>query len=185
MNVCECGRKYVPTNAGVGAVMCRSCKANRKRWQLKLKCLEILGGKCEECGYDRCSDALDFHHRDPRTKSFNISGRLSKGWSKIEAEVKKCKLLCSNCHREEHWRAKQNKKFLTASIPYIRPKAKKMEGATAKRIIWPDINQLYSLAEQYGYEKTAQMFNATGNAVKKRLKKFGMVLPRYHAQSKY
>ncbi len=48
----------------------------RKRTKLKL--VEYKGGKCQECGYNKCVQALDFHHLDPKEKDFSISG---KSWS--------------------------------------------------------------------------------------------------------
>lgn len=64
---------------------------------------EYKGGKCELCGYDRCQDALDFHHKDPKKKSFGISVRgLTRSWAAIKSEIEKCVLICANCHREIH-----------------------------------------------------------------------------------
>ena len=62
----------------------------------------MLGGACFKCGYDRSTRALSFHHRDRETKEMDISQVLNR-WSleRIMAEVKKCILLCMNCHMEE------------------------------------------------------------------------------------
>jgi hypothetical protein len=58
---------------------------------------------CCRCGYNEHPAALDFHHRDPSTKKFNISNSLSsRNWNKILEEVDKCDILCANCHRIEH-----------------------------------------------------------------------------------
>ena len=62
--------------------------------------IEYLGGKCAICGYDKCLRALSFHHIDPSTKSFGISGNHCLSWEKIKNELDKCILLCSNCHME-------------------------------------------------------------------------------------
>jgi hypothetical protein len=77
-----------------------------KNWrrETKRKILEISGGKCTNCGYNKCPDALEFHHIDPSTKDFTF-GSVSahpKSWDKILQELQKCLLLCSNCHREVH-----------------------------------------------------------------------------------
>lgn len=71
----------------------------RKRTKVRL--VEYKGGKCYKCGYNRCLDALEFHHEDPRKKELTISGS-SKSFDKLKAEADKCYLLCSNCHRELH-----------------------------------------------------------------------------------
>lgn len=71
----------------------------RKRKKLQL--VDYKGGKCQICGYNKCIDALEFHHLDPKTKSFTISGS-SKSFEHLKEEVDKCILVCSNCHKEIH-----------------------------------------------------------------------------------
>lgn len=44
--------------------------------------------------------ALDFHHINPNEKDKAIARATSKKW--VEEEVKKCVVLCSNCHRKFH-----------------------------------------------------------------------------------
>ena len=69
----------------------------------KRRAVELLGGACSECGYDKCLNALHFHHLDPSKKSFGIGTRISHySWKRIEGEVSKCVLLCANCHFERH-----------------------------------------------------------------------------------
>lgn len=65
----------------------------------KEKAVKYLGSKCFLCGYNRYLGALQFHHIDPSTKSFNISGRTIC-WEKLQKELDKCVLLCANCHAE-------------------------------------------------------------------------------------
>ena len=79
------------------------------RKQIKKWAVEYKGGKCEKCGYDKCIEALDFHHTDSTPKDFAISDRnLKLDWEDIKKELDKCKLLCSNCHREEHNKRKES-----------------------------------------------------------------------------
>lgn len=78
----------------------RNFEARQRRVALKERAIDHMGGKCQKCGYDRCPEALDFHHLDPREKDFTISSRL--GWEAVVEELKKCVLLCANCHREAH-----------------------------------------------------------------------------------
>jgi DNA invertase Pin-like site-specific DNA recombinase len=75
------------------------------RRRTKIKLLEYKGGKCERCGYNKCTDALEFHHLDPNEKDFTISG---KSWSfeRLKKEAEKCILVCSNCHKEIHYNLK-------------------------------------------------------------------------------
>lgn len=75
----------------------------KRRKKLREMAVQKLGGKCIFCGYDRCQDALDFHHLDEKTKSFGLSkDGLTRSWKKMEEEIKKCVLVCANCHREIH-----------------------------------------------------------------------------------
>ena len=75
----------------------------------KEKAIEYKGGKCEVCGYDKCSWSLDFHHKDPNEKEFGISSAGCKSWKKIKNELDKCILVCKNCHGEIHHEIEQNK----------------------------------------------------------------------------
>jgi len=77
---------------------------SRRRKMIRSKALEYKGGKCSRCGYDRCGDALDFHHSGGG-KDFGISqDGLTRSWARVKAEIYKCVLICANCHREEHAR---------------------------------------------------------------------------------
>jgi len=68
----------------------------------KQRMVDAMGGCCQCCGYDRCNSAFDFHHINPEEKEFSISTWKHKSWAKIIKELKKCILVCSNCHRELH-----------------------------------------------------------------------------------
>ena len=69
-----------------------------------------MGGKCQRCGYNRSLRALQFHHLDPKEKDFHITGRDYHTWPKVEEELKKCIMLCANCHFEEHERLEKEKR---------------------------------------------------------------------------
>lgn len=71
----------------------------------KYEAVQLRGGKCERCGYATNMAALDFHHRDPHTKKFQIDMRTFSNTSldALKEELDKCELLCANCHREHHY----------------------------------------------------------------------------------
>ena len=78
-------------------------KVDYRRKQKDLVLNHMGGAKCSKCGYDKCVDALDFHHLDGTNKLFSLSNKM--GNMKIEkllAEADKCIVLCANCHRELH-----------------------------------------------------------------------------------
>jgi hypothetical protein len=78
-------------------------KANVKSWRKRTKELlvEYKGGCCEFCGYNKCIEALEFHHINETTKEFALSGS-TKSLEKQKVEADKCYMLCANCHRELH-----------------------------------------------------------------------------------
>ncbi len=78
----------------------RRKKERRNKISKELKMM--LGGKCSKCGYNKCLSALDFHHNQGE-KEGHLSD-LIKNFSKQKSlkEIKKCILLCANCHREIH-----------------------------------------------------------------------------------
>lgn len=64
--------------------------------------IRLLGGKCQICGFDSFPDAQEFHHTDPATKEHGQSNGRTRALNRDITEVKKCVLLCSNCHRGVH-----------------------------------------------------------------------------------
>lgn len=72
----------------------------RKRYyKRKLALIEFLGGCCTIC-----SSKLDLHfdHIDPSYKKFAIGSKLNNAyWGTIMEEIKKCQLLCADCHRKK------------------------------------------------------------------------------------
>lgn len=73
------------------------------RRSMKLQGIKMLGGKCSMCGYDRCIDALEFHHVNPSEKEFKLGSGNTMSWQEYKAELSKCILVCSNCHKEIHY----------------------------------------------------------------------------------
>lgn len=75
----------------------------KRRRKVKEMARTYLGGKCSICGYNRCQEALDFHHRNESTKAFGIAAKgYTYAWTRVQTELDKCILLCANCHREVH-----------------------------------------------------------------------------------
>ena len=66
--------------------------------------IESMGGSCCCCGYNKCQDALEFHHLDPEQKDLSFGSRRANpaSWERLVAELRKCILVCSNCHKEIH-----------------------------------------------------------------------------------
>ena len=66
---------------------------------------KLLKG-CSRCGYKDFHGALHLHHRDPSTKASSNTKAIQLSWSptKIKNEIRKCDVVCANCHAEIHWK---------------------------------------------------------------------------------
>lgn len=69
---------------------------------MKLQAIKLLGDKCCICGYNKCIDALEFHHENPNEKEFKLGSGNTMSWKDYKNEALKCILVCSNCHKEIH-----------------------------------------------------------------------------------
>ncbi len=83
-------------------------RSDKRNWIDNIKKNE----KCSFCGEIRWY-CLVFHHIDPKNKSFGISEAVSKGYDikLILEEIKKCMILCSNCHIELHYKNRLERKI--------------------------------------------------------------------------
>jgi len=82
---------------------CKRCvgeAVTRRHQKVKRTLVEEAGGRCTVCGYGRCIVNLHFHHMDPATKSFAMSMATGKSIAAYRAEMRKCVLVCANCHGE-------------------------------------------------------------------------------------
>ena len=76
---------------------------DKRRKKLRSTAVRYKGGQCFLCGYNKCVQALEFHHPEPNRKDFGISASgTTRAWPKIKRELDKCVMLCANCHREVH-----------------------------------------------------------------------------------
>lgn len=77
-----------------------------KKWRIvtKERMVASMGGKCQCCEYNRCNNSLAFHHLDPEQKEHGFGDIRSNpsNWISIVEELRKCILVCHNCHSEIH-----------------------------------------------------------------------------------
>lgn len=114
-----CGKEFQPIKGGYTRKYCYECSPSYShgdsqgrqsaitaiRHSIKKQLVEYKGGKCEICGYDKSIWAMQFHHINPEDKDFELSTKYNNGvadMQKLYKEVDKCRLLCANCHFEEH-----------------------------------------------------------------------------------
>ena len=79
------------------------------RNMMRANMLSYLKNKvCAICGEDDIR-TFEFDHVDPSKKSFSITRGLNHGpsWEVVVDEIKKCRILCSNCHKK-HTASQQN-----------------------------------------------------------------------------
>lgn len=55
---------------------------------------------CADCGESYPTYVMDFHHEGGKLFEMGTRSSIPKSLCKIKAEIEKCIVLCSNCHRE-------------------------------------------------------------------------------------
>lgn len=172
-----------------------------QRWRYKAKIwlIELMGGKCRICNYDKYQGNLVCHHVGEKTETLSRLINSCASWDKILTEAKKCVLLCHNCHGEVHANLmvcpsinindiEERYKIIVDKIPF--PKTKlcikcginkvneplKNEYCSiacyqidSYKIVWP--NNLPDLVKESNVTRVAKLLGVSGNAVKKRLKR--------------
>lgn len=81
--------------------LCRVDAVTARRRRAKELLVAEAGGCCQVCGYAKYPGALQFHHIDPTEKRFAFGRRgLAMSIDGFREEMRKCVLLCANCHAE-------------------------------------------------------------------------------------
>lgn len=73
----------------------RAHLARKSREEARLRAVALKGGRCVDCGLEDFR-VLEFDHLGD--KECNVGALFGKRWSRVEVELKKCELVCSNCH---------------------------------------------------------------------------------------
>ena len=75
----------------------------------RLNLIQWFNDMCKDCRYRFPSYIYEFHHRDPKTKEFNLGGNeLNRKWEKVVIEASKCDMLCANCHKRRHHESQED-----------------------------------------------------------------------------
>lgn len=107
--------------------ICKTCKRNvdkehyqnseQRRKKMRINALESIKrakefvDRVKKIATCRCGEkrfyVLEFHHI--HSKDQNISELVKRGSSisRIKGEIRKCIILCANCHRETHYMEKK------------------------------------------------------------------------------
>lgn len=166
------------------------------RQRLKDRAVYVMGSKCMCCGYDRCIQALEFHHLNPEEKDFSFGSNTNRSWASTRNELQKCILVCANCHREIHYGLIDNSTLISS---FDEEKAKEIDALiedTKTRKVWyckecgvevssgndccpkcahkkmrvvdrPAREELKKLIRTTPFTQIGKMFNVSDNAIRK------------------
>lgn len=106
--------RYTQAGRNIPRAKCKKCVndvKDKRRWEIRDKVRAYKQKlSCETCGYSKethpntfTDRALEFHHPND-DKDFSVGDAIAGGFSydRILSEMKKCVVLCSRCHAEEH-----------------------------------------------------------------------------------
>lgn len=80
-----------------------SQKVSDYRRKRKKALVMIAGNKCNICNYNKAISALQFHHINPEDKKYGLAQKgTCHNLDDDLIQLKKCILVCANCHREIH-----------------------------------------------------------------------------------
>jgi len=103
-------------------LLCSNCHAekhfsNGRGSKYKIELLKQLKiDKCHKCGYSGTNfNSLCFHHISSNDKKFNISNYFARkegvSVERLLEEIKKCEVICKNCHKVMHVDTDKIKRF--------------------------------------------------------------------------
>lgn len=166
-------------------------RQNRKRFLVKIK-----GGKCCNCGFDSFNEALEFHHVDPDDKKYTISQNCHSLKDDI-SEVRKCALLCANCHRGIHANIIElpknwnyiNEKLISKTLSHKKENRCKICGKEigleanycrscsyikSRKVDRPNREELKELIRNNSFVKIGKLYSVSDNAIKKWCKSYNL-----------
>jgi hypothetical protein len=75
---------------------------SRDKYRMKMKEVynRLKCGPCMDCKVQYNPWQMQFDHRNPELKSFQVSKNASSITEKVLSEIKKCDLVCANCHAD-------------------------------------------------------------------------------------
>lgn len=166
----------------------------RSQRRKKERAVQAFGGCCQRCGYDKCLDALEFHHLDASTKAQSPSYVVMRwSWERAKVELEKCVLLCANCHREAEHKVIPPEELILPRRPWVTKTCyhcgtsfdtKDVEQKyCSASCVWigrrkterPSKDDLVKLLTEHSCAKIGRMFGVSDNAVRKWAKRYHIV----------
>ena len=67
---------------------------------------------CKDCNgwFEPCQ--MEFDHRNPADKKYEVGNMKGNSIKTILTEVSKCDIVCSNCHRLRTWKQQTRSKYI-------------------------------------------------------------------------
>jgi len=94
-------RKFCkPCRAKIRARLSQRGRSDSNR--VKVRAHKIMHG-CDHCG-EKDPVVLQYHHLGDKENGVARMVSTGAAWPKIQSEIEKCLVLCSNCHIREHER---------------------------------------------------------------------------------
>jgi hypothetical protein len=168
----------------------------RSQRRKKQHAVDVFGGKCCICGYNKCIEALDFHHLNKAEKEESPS-KIILRWSfeKAKIELDKCILVCANCHREIHAAEKEKKPIDLQKFykPWLKKTCEccskefetKLENQkfcsiscnalSQRKVTRPTKEVLKELMETTSWTQLGRMFKVSDNGIRKWAKSYGLI----------
>lgn len=174
------------------------------RQRTKGNAVKVMGSKCELCGLEReIIEIYDFHHLIPEEKTLGVAQMIKNcaSWETICNELRKCILLCANCHRKVEY-SKEKITFKKSSFneeinseilkkedhknkcsiceKSISPHAKLCQSCSSKTKTNRNIDEiptkeeLKPLIRVKSFCEIGRTFNVSDNAIRKWCKKRGL-----------
>lgn len=168
------------------------------RKRTKQKMVNAFGGICCVCKESFPQELYDFHHVDGE-KEFGLASIMANctSWERIIEELRKCVMVCSNCHRLVEYGYKEipkdtlrfNELFVRVSaistkkrkeydecycgdiklkrLKYCSQKCSKIGRRTVER---PTNEDLINMVTKYGYKGVGRIYGVSDNAIRKWIK---------------
>lgn len=180
------------------------CNHVKKR---KKDLISVFDSKCCICGFNSFQEGLDFHHVNPKEKGFSFGSQApTKALEKQLEELRKCILVCANCHRgihagkilvPENWNTffneekakaliEENEMIRNGKIYYCQRCGKiitrkathcvECSRLISRKTDRPSKEELKELIRSKPFTQIASMFNVSDNAIRRWCDYYG--LPR-------
>lgn len=101
----KCGLPYSDRKRSPGESICWVCRNKIREKKQSDAIFEIVGESCWMCGYENGKSSrklLHLHHVKKKAFSLSRRGCYSHDIKEILLELRKCMLVCPNCHGEIH-----------------------------------------------------------------------------------